>query len=137
MNGYCHNLIVASLRNTARHFGAGTQTEVPVSLQNGRTGYLDLVVKTSLVLLAIEVELTPDRASNDPLKASALPADVLWIVVPETRVARRIIARLGFVCRRGRVHGLPVVVLTFGQARSRLARFLQPQPINSGVPPYA
>lgn len=136
MRGSCHNLIVDSLRATARRFGAGTQAEVPVRPRDGRIGYIDLVVDAVSTIAAIEVELTPDRVRNDAPKALALPADVLWIVTPEPRVARLVVARLGFTSRQGRFEGLPVSVFTFGQAQRRLGRLLQPQPL-TGVQHHA
>ena len=115
--GYIHNeILVGTLARDARALGWGTLLEAPVPVHDS-VWFIDLVVTSHAVRVAVEAELSPGRVLRDVIKAEAFGAVALLVVTPTSRVAKQ--------CRRvlGRPD-LPTWVLPLGRARARLRHLL-------------
>ena len=74
--GYLHNqVLIGTLQRDAKALGCETQLEVPVQVQDS-VWFIDLVVRSGSVLIAVEAELSARRVVRDLLKARALQR--LW-----------------------------------------------------------
>ena len=121
---YC---LIAPVAKTARDLSATVFPEYTVRL-NQTVGYVDLRIDLGPVRIAVEAELETKRLENDVLKAIALPAHLLLIVVPNwttCKAARKAMAR---ILERRRRSGLtaptdPVIlILPVGPARQQLGQ---------------
>ena len=120
--------MVRGLEAEFRANGFRTARQVPA--RSGRSvGYIDLMAEdTSGRIVCVEVEMSTKRVPSDLVKAVRVselqsigrPTSgncVLWIVVPDGRVkeaARRTLSR------RKVSEDVPVLLLTYGQALTRL-----------------
>lgn len=112
--GRLHNLLADRLAAAARDLGFWTRTEAFLG-----SGYGDLVIgRTGLVIL-IEVELEPRRVPGDIAKAGRIGASELWIVAGDRRVAARIGERIG-ADEKGQE--VPILVFVQPEALQRLAQ---------------
>lgn len=116
--GYLHNEIMANeLDRAFVRAGFETHREMHVTWPNG-SGFIDLVATLGTIRIAIELECSVRRVPRDLLKAAAVPATELWVVVPDRRLARsvqRVLEHLGISSRM-----TGIFVLTFGQALQRV-----------------
>lgn len=116
--GFLHNdVIVAQIAKRFEAAGGRTAREVPVRCGE-TTRFVDLVVQTPYRVISVEVELAARRVLLDIEKADALGADELWVVVPESALARSVGRQLVAAGARG--WRCTIVVLTLGQALKRV-----------------
>lgn len=118
---YEHQRMIELPERCAAYHGAQTEREHFVRLGEWH-GYIDLLIKHGLLLIANEAENDSRRVENDVRKAVALRATHLLIVTPTAAVAR--------ACER-KLAGIPipaggpkVLVCTLGTALHRLAALL-------------
>ena len=121
--GYLHNDVLIDRMDTEwGMIGAQTSREAAVTDDQGRTtGYIDLLVRLSSGLIAVEAELTPRRIPRDLEKAETLAVTELWIVVPDVRVRRLVKRRLQR--SRATLFSGEVFVLTLGEALQRVNNY--------------
>lgn len=119
--GYLHNrILVEALAQKASQLGFQVDREVPIAVDK-RVLYGDLLIQRHSHSILVEAELSPRRIANDLLKATASGAHELWLVVPNSRVARSVRIGLSRRARRPRTFGL--FVLSLPQALQRLRHF--------------
>jgi hypothetical protein len=111
--GYLHEGTLDALEEALEKQNAEVSRQVQ-SRVGAKTGFVDLVARLGSERFVIEVEMSPRRVANDLLKAAALEATWLWIVVPNHRVAGSVRAEL----RKLGVREMQpwIRVLAFGQA---------------------
>ena len=119
LGGHVHeSVLLDGVEDAFRTAGVSTRRSVRVRSERV-VGHVDLVAMVGPRLIAVEAELSPRRIERDLLKAMALDAHELWIVVPNARVAKRVRRALGGRTTRPDMPG--VFVLTLGQSRQRVA----------------
>lgn len=112
--GMIHEHCLNEPERLGRSLGLHTRRQVCVP----SCGYIDLTIEGNGLRIAIEAELTSKRVSRDLLKADALFADELWIVVPNAQTARIVRVRLREL--NPTKENNDVFVLTLVQAITRL-----------------
>lgn len=119
--GYLHNrILVEALAQKASQLGFRVDREVPIAVGK-RVLYGDLLIQRHSQSVLVEAELSPRRIDNDLLKATASGAGELWLVVPNSCVARSVRRGLSLWSRRPRSFAL--FVLSLPQALQRLRNF--------------
>lgn len=117
-NGFVHShVLIASIHAKAVELGFTCRREMFVRAF-GRSYFADLVIETSSRRIVVEAELTPRRVHRDLVKACALRAKELWIVVPTRRVVQSVARALRR--RKSRAIEPRVTVLLLDQALQRL-----------------
>ena len=88
--GYIHNRVLLDpIAQNALQLGFLIDREVPIAVGE-RVLYGDLLIQRHSQLILVEVELSSKRIANDLLKAEALGACELWLVIPNPKVARSV-----------------------------------------------
>ena len=122
--GYLHdNVLLASVEACGCSRGAVTRTQVHAGAGK-EAGHIDLVMDWPNRSIAVEAELSSKRIGRDVLKAMNLGADELWILVPNSRIARAIHRKLKTMLIRLDQAG--IFVLTLPQAVQRLSIIFPP-----------
>lgn len=106
--GGLHRRLVRDLALEAGHRGWWTRVEAYVG-----GGYIDLVIGKGDRLIAVEVELTPDRVPRDIEKAERIHATELWIVIPDSTKRAAFERRVLSANTRS---GTRILVFTYPQA---------------------
>ncbi len=92
--GYVHNSVLLDpIAHKALKLGAQVDREVAIRVGE-RTLYGDLLIQGGARRILVEAELSAKRIPNDLVRAVALGACELWLVVPNPRVARSVRKRL-------------------------------------------
>lgn len=121
---FLHNdILVAPIAALLREYGVRSQLEYAIESGRG-VGFVDLFAVQESFRLVCEAELSPDRVWNDIRKAVALQADLLLIVVPTVRMARRIRRRLQHPRCPAAPENLDIWILPLGPALQRLREMM-------------
>ncbi len=121
---YC---LIAPVAKTARALGATVFPEHTVRLAQ-TVGYVDLRIDLGPVRIAAEAELGTKPLDNDLLKAIALPAHLLLVLVPNWSSCKKARQAMARILERRRRNGLtaptdPVIlILPVGPARQQLGQ---------------
>lgn len=92
--GFLHNqMLIAPVKAAFDVCGAQTTEEVWLRAKSCE-GFVDLVAEYQNLRIAVEAELTPLRIPRDIVKAVAIGADELWLIVPNAAVRRTAHQRL-------------------------------------------
>lgn len=116
---FLHNSLVAQIERAYRGLGASVSREYRIATRS-LDGFVDLLIIYNLLRIVIEVELTTDRVRWDVLKAGATNADLLLIIMPNSRLARAAQERVDELKASEKTANLPVYCLTLGAALERL-----------------
>jgi len=126
--GFVHNcILLQALAGEIISVGGQVTFEVAVRVTGG-VGFIDLVAQHVGRCIAVEAEMSSRRIGGDIAKAAALGADALWVVVPNSRVARAVRRQLLRI-KNGAARPA-VSVHTLGQARQRVRSCFS---LNSGA----
>jgi len=117
---FLHNdVLVAPVAALLREYGVQSQLEHATESGRGTT-FVDLLAVRESLRLVCEAELSPDRVWNDVNKAVSLEANLLLIVVPNARIARRVRRRLSRLTVPMIPESLDIWILPLGPALQRL-----------------
>lgn len=88
--GFLHNrILLAPVAELLSDFGARVRFEYPVRRDGCTIGYIDLFAIVEDRRIAVEVECSTQRLGNDIRKVQVVGVDLLLIVMPNRKLARK------------------------------------------------